>query len=206
MVCENCGNFIDADDDFCSQCGVAIRHEFEDAVDTASLAGERTDHAKESKSSRVWPWLLEAMAGLFNGLGLSVSKLVSGAIQLIVFGIIGIWGYGAVCAIKDVSEKKPMGLIIRRMYGTEYNPLTRHGYRMFIKHFASPGKPEKNNSEDDFARRAKNALKETCEDVESFMKRDKMSEREKTLLKLREWAADEAGRLATEGGKASPSY
>ncbi len=206
MVCENCGNPIESDDDFCSQCGVAIRHECEDSVGTASLAVEETNHAIRPKSSRVWPWLLEAMAGLVSGLGLSVSKLVSGAIQLLVLGIVGIWGYGAVCAIEDVSEKKPMGLILRRMYGTEYNPLTRHGYRMFIKHFASPGKPEKNNSEDDLARRAKNALKETCEDVESFMKKDKMSEREKTLLKLREWAADEAGRLATEGGKASPSY
>ena len=91
---------------------------------------------------------------------------------LAVMVIVGIWGWGAFNAHDDVVNQRPMGRILKRMYGSEFNSLTRHGYRMYIKHFTTTD-PDKKVSLSDLGLAVESTWRETCEDARShFAERD----------------------------------
>lgn len=133
-----------------------------------------------------------------GGVGQLISGLISAAITLIV----GIWLYGAYCAHNDVEKHQPLGVVLQRMYGTEYNPLTRHGYRMYIKHFTTTN-PDEKPTADNLGKRFESAARETVEDLGAFFDDKKNSSKNRALYRLRENLADAAGNATRGRGNVS---
>ena len=75
-----------------------------------------------------------------------------------------VWGWGAFNAYKDVEAKTPLLVVMAKAYGPTYNPITRHGYRMYIKHFTTMEGVEDNRKESD---RYKDVVEETIYDLKN---------------------------------------
>lgn len=131
-----------------------------------------------------------------------VGKIISGLVSAVFALIAGIWIYGAVCAHNDVEHHQSLGVVLQRMYGTEYNPLTRHGYRMYIKHFTTTS-PDEKPTKEELGKRLESTVKETVEDLGAFFDDKKNSPRNRALYRLRENLADAAGNASRGRGNAS---
>lgn len=190
-----CEQELNEDDVFCPRCGsrvvpsqkATIRHHTKASRedDAASLRPQ----AEKASSNRSPDFELSKEIGEFL-------KPIKSLPTLAVTVIVGIWGWGAFNAHDDVANQRPMGRILKRMYGSEFNSLTRHGYRMYIKHFTTTD-PDKKASLSDLGLAVESTWRETCEDARShFTERDDKDRQE--LLRLRERAADAIGN-ALEG-------
>ena len=127
---------------------------------------------------------------------MAIFEFFFSAINLIIIVlaiIFAVWGYGAFSAYHDIDTNQSIGIVLQRMYGTEYNPLTRHGYRMFIKHFTTM---DPNGEIDE--KNIINALNETGSDLEAFLNKKNDSEGDKFFHRLRESLADAAGNAARQ--------
>lgn len=131
-----------------------------------------------------------------------VGKLISGVISAAITLIAGIWLYGAYCAHNDVEKHQPLGVVLQRMYGTEYNPLTRHGYRMYIKHFTTT-KADSEITDEDLKKGLQGALQETVEDLDTYFNGKKDTSGDRALYRLRENLADAAGNATRGRGNVS---
>ena len=148
--------------------------------------------------------ICKVLSMLAGGLAKTASGILSSAdvlIESILVLIAGVWLYGAFLAHGDVEEHQSFGVVLRRMYGTEYNPLTRHGYRMYIKHFTTLD-PDKNATSDELGKSLESAANETFEAVGAHVSEQKHPSEAEALYRLRENLADAAGNAASGKGNA----
>lgn len=89
---------------------------------------------------------------------------VSSVISTVIGLFAAVWGWGAFNAYRDVEDKKPLLVVMAKAYGSTYNPITRHGYRMYIKHFTTMEGVEDKRKESD---RYKAAIEETVYDLKN---------------------------------------
>ncbi len=150
-------------------------------------APRRTDSEDDSSLEAVVKGAVSAAGGVVD----VIFKLVYAVVVLIA----GIWIYGAICAHNDIEKHQPLGVILQRMYGTEYNSLTRHGYRIYIKHFTTT-KPEDEVTKEDLEQGLQGAFKETMEDLDVYLNGKENSSENREIYRLRENLADAVGNAA----------
>ena len=196
-VCSRCGHELYEDDEFCSSCGAKVERTSQNDVDWRDSTVPVSKQAEPDGDGTLGA-IVKGTALAVDGVGKVISKLVSAVLVLIA----GIWIYGAICAHNDVEKHQAIGIILQRMYGTEYNPLTRHGYRMYIKHFTTFD-PEEETTAEDLWKRFESAAKETFEDLGAFFKEKGRPSGDDALYRLRENLADAAGNVARRNGNIS---
>lgn len=188
-----CPGLVNGNDYFCPMCGGSMkvigrvrgldrkaRREGTAAVDDARISrSEIRDMIDNVRDDVRW---------------LGIDVIVRTFIGMALFSVVAIWGWGAFNAHDDVARGRPLGLVLKRMYGTEYNSLTRHGYRMYIKHFTTV---KGMNDDKGLEERVKNMWEETVGDIGAYFKENENDDGEKLLKLIRERAADAAGDLAT---------
>ena len=185
-----CEQELNEDDVFCPRCGSRVVHSQKATPRHHAKASREDDaaslrpHAENVSSNHSSDFELGKELG-------ELLKPIKSLPTLVAMVIVGIWGWGAFNAHDDVANQRPIGRILKRMYGSEFNSLTRHGYRMYIKHFTTTD-PDKKASLSDLSHAVENTWRETCEDARSHFT-DREDNNRQELLRLRERAADAFG-------------
>lgn len=185
------------DDVFCPKCGCRVErivhHSPTQSSRTCGSGKTRVVHAPSEGSSlhEETGELLKGVGGLLSGTGRMIWSIVS--VPFVLLGIV--WGYGLVLAHDDLSHGAvPMVRLLPKMYGTELNPITRHGYRMYMKHFSVQGDEARTFSGEEVKRRVGSMVNESVSDVYNYF--DKHDDRKhRDVMRLREQAADVLGEL-----------
>lgn len=196
--CHSCGGRLADGDLFCTSCGAKVKSSDECAFERSAVSGIGNlgdltigDAAEALKTAGTASGKI--VANLIGGGG--VAKLVG----LALLATAGFWIYGAINAHQDVSDHKALGIILRRMYGTEFNPLTRHGYRMYIKHFTTTD-PTAEFTTEELGSRLKDAFQETFEDLDAYCHDKNNTPERRSLYRFRENLADAAGNASVMAG------
>lgn len=187
---EQCGKELNSDDVFCPRCGSRVSHFPRKASRSRPRTCKRDDETKASPCPKKPEPLPLAHTGIGKEVG-EVMNVIRIGLTSIVVVIASIWGWGAFNAHDDVAHQRPMGRILKRMYGSEFNSISRHGYRMYINHFTTTD-PDKETSWSDLGHAVENTWRETCEDVQSHFSGRNDKDRQEQL-RLRERAADALG-------------
>lgn len=194
--CHSCGGKLEDGDLFCTSCGAKVKSSDECTSERSTVSGGGNlgdltigDAAEALKTAGAASGKI--VANLIGG----VAKLV----ELALLATAGFWIYGAINAHQDVSDHKALGIILRRMYGTEFNPLTRHGYRMYIKHFTTTD-PTAEFTTEELGSRLKDAFQETFEDLDAYCHDKNNTPERRSLYRFRENLADAAGNASVMAG------
>lgn len=201
LYCIECGHKLLEDDVFCIMCGTRV----EPPSESSSPCPAAPESGRPDRKKNGWKTAFNILTVFFavvQAITKGVGCFVGGLAALVLALIAGIWLCGAYNAHNDVEHHKPLGVLVQRMYGTEYNPLTRHGYRMYIKHFTTD-KPASEISDEDLKKRFQNALRETAEDLDAYFDDKGKKPEDQALRRFRENLADAAGDVARGKGNIS---
>lgn len=189
-----CGYGLCEDDVFCPACGARVNW-------NPGTLHESSCGVSDADCRYGCGVLKEIGNGVVMAVG-GIGKMFSGLINAVMVIIAGIWIYGAVCAHNDIEKHRSFGVILQRMYGTEYNSLTRHGYKMYIKHFTTTD-PDEKLSVKNLCDRLEGVFNESGSDLcELFDDKHNTSE-SRAVYRLRENLADAAGDAAKGNGTVS---
>ncbi len=178
-----CNTSLNKDDIYCPSCGglVAdnaklcedVHFPFDDISDCSGRSfrtcknedefNKKADEDKVTLSKEAYLELLTAEKGNKTVIVKNIDYAWS-VISTVIGLVAAVWGWGAFNAYKDVEAKTPLLVVMAKAYGPTYNPITRHGYRMYIKHFTTMEGVEDNRKESD---RYKDVVEETIYDLKN---------------------------------------